>query len=372
MLLYPAALAGLLALAAPIAIHILAKRRAERIPFPTLRFVQPGRLASVRRHVLEDAALLAVRLAILAAAVVALAGPLLVTAARKAEWNARTQVAVVEEREAFSRADLAPGLRRAIASLDAAPPGRREIVVRSTFPVGSITAADVAAVPASVGLRFERTGTLPPARSVDLPAVRTDRGVLRRTITLDRATTVRDGELVAAPAAETSNDTLPAVLAERVLAPVQGRRVRIVAAGSPDASRLGPIHEAWMADALAFVLRDADLRAETEAATKNGRAVSASGVDAADDGALTLVSPLPRDSFAYALLERAALNAIGDHRLPVDAETLAIPDAQLNAWSRAAGPAPPPRLETVERDDRRWLWIGVLTLLVLEWRIRHV
>src|SRR5262245_10695450 len=114
LLLYPAALVGLTALAAPIAIHILARRRAERIPFPTLRFIQPGRLASVRRHVLEDAALLAVRVSILAAAAVAFAGPLVVTRSRETAWNAQTQTATVDG------GDLRQGLRRAVTTLDAA------------------------------------------------------------------------------------------------------------------------------------------------------------------------------------------------------------------------------------------------------------
>ena len=79
----PLALFALAATAAPILIHILIQRRAERFPFPTLRFLQPTRLASIRRHVLEDPVLLAVRAAILAAAALALAGPLLLTASRR-------------------------------------------------------------------------------------------------------------------------------------------------------------------------------------------------------------------------------------------------------------------------------------------------
>ena len=78
--LNPVALFALAAIAAPILIHILVQRRAERFPFPTLRFLQPTRLAAIRRHLLEDWRLLAVRAALLAAAAAALAGPLLVTA----------------------------------------------------------------------------------------------------------------------------------------------------------------------------------------------------------------------------------------------------------------------------------------------------
>ena len=93
--LNPSALFALAAVAAPILIHILIQRRAERFPFPTLRFLQPTRLAAIRRHLLEDLPLLAVRIALLAAAVAALAGPLLVTSARRQAWDRRVVRAIV-------------------------------------------------------------------------------------------------------------------------------------------------------------------------------------------------------------------------------------------------------------------------------------
>jgi hypothetical protein len=386
LLLFPAALVGLLALAAPIAIHILAKRRAERIPFPTLRFLPPGRLASVRRHVLEDAGLLAVRLSILAAAAVALAGPLLVTKQREAGWNAQTQTAVVEG------ADLRQGLRRALAALDAAPPGRREIVVRSTFPIGSISAADVAAVPAPVGVRFERTAAIPPMATVDLAPALTDRGTRRRTVTLDRGmTTIREDDSAGnRPPAADADAARRAVLSQGVLAPADGRLVRVLSTDMPDAAGIAasavPIHDAWMADALAAIERHDDLRAASKQMasglpdarfasspwTPVARAADSGplAVGAAASGALVLITAAPRDSFVSALLLRTAMNAIGDRRLP-GAETMAIPDAQVNAWTRAPGPAPAPRFDTLDRDDRRWLWIAALALLALEWRIRR-
>jgi hypothetical protein len=62
--LNPLALIAVAAIAAPILIHILVQRRAAPFPFPTLRFLQPTRLAAIRRHRLEDLLLLAVRAAI--------------------------------------------------------------------------------------------------------------------------------------------------------------------------------------------------------------------------------------------------------------------------------------------------------------------
>src|SRR5471030_651318 len=93
--LNPFALFALATVVAPILIHILIQRRAERFPFPTLRFLQPTRLAAIRRHMLEDIVLLAVRVALLAAAVAALAGPLLVTTARRQAWDRRIVRAIV-------------------------------------------------------------------------------------------------------------------------------------------------------------------------------------------------------------------------------------------------------------------------------------
>src|SRR5207249_6644417 len=82
-------------MAAPILIHILVLRRAERFSFPTLRFLQPTRHAAIRRHLVEDVGLLAVRAAILAAAVAALAAPLIITAARRQAWERRIVRAIV-------------------------------------------------------------------------------------------------------------------------------------------------------------------------------------------------------------------------------------------------------------------------------------
>ena len=378
-LLAPIALVGLLALAGPIVVHILARRRAQRIPFPTLRFIRPGQLASVRRHVLEDVALLALRMAILACAALAFAAPLVVTQSRLAAWNAELRTTVVEG------ADLHRALHRAVWSLNSAPPGRQEIVVRSAFPIGSITREDVMGVPDGIGLRFERTGTLPAARTVDLPAVLTESGVRARTMTVDRATNVREGD--ARPAASAAPG---AVLSERVLAPIDGRRMRLVTAGAADLESViasaTPVRDAWMADGIAAIARDRDVRAASKvetaaltdarmtrspwivaAKTGDGRPLAVAGSAA---GALTVVTAEPASSLVAALLARAASNALGPRRPEADAEVLSIPDAQLAAWTQAPLPMPAPRPNTIDRDDRRWLWIAALALLALESWVR--
>lgn len=71
----PWALWGVLLLVGPVLVHLLSRRTATRRLFPTLRFIEMARLQPVSRRRLEDRALLALRLLIVALAVLALAGP---------------------------------------------------------------------------------------------------------------------------------------------------------------------------------------------------------------------------------------------------------------------------------------------------------
>jgi aerotolerance regulator-like protein len=115
--LNPAALVALAVVAVPIVIHLLVQRRAERMAFPTLRFLQPTRLAAIRRHALDDVLLLVVRAAILAAAVAALAGPVMVTTARRQLWQRRiVRATVVDTTVEGARASTLDGARAFQAS----------------------------------------------------------------------------------------------------------------------------------------------------------------------------------------------------------------------------------------------------------------
>jgi hypothetical protein len=70
-------LAALAALAVPLAIHLLGRRRARLVQLPTMRFAQGAHLASRSWRRLKSVALLAARLAVVALLVLALAGPYL-------------------------------------------------------------------------------------------------------------------------------------------------------------------------------------------------------------------------------------------------------------------------------------------------------
>ena len=389
--LSPLAWSAALLVAVPIAIHLLSRTRATLVTFPTLRFIQSTRLASIRRKVLEDGLLLAIRCGIVIAAVAAFAAPVLMTRGRIRDWDARVNRHVVDRTPGMQRGDLA----RAIAALDASPPGRRELVIRSTFPLGSLTDEDIASIPPAFGVSFERVGTLPSQRTVDgIPVI--DGAFSRaRQITLDGVSTrVVDAppdpatsavELVA-PAS--GRRALAAVLSQRVLRAAPDHRARVVTVDAPQFAEVrrgaGPITAGWIADAVAAIARDRDLTAASAtsegAVAPNGLIVVARNrtgeplVGAAQaDGRLLIVSGARSEEFLTALLLRAVANALAPKLDVRSADIVTISDQQLAAWSRAPGPAAPPRRDTIDVDDRRVLWAVVLILIGLEtWMRRRV
>jgi hypothetical protein len=74
---------------------------------------------------------------------------------------------------------------------------------------------------------------------------------------------------------------------------------------------------------------------------------------------------------ATPLLLRAIANAIAAVPDLRSAEVVPIADEQLREWSRPSMPPALPRIETVDQDDRRWVWLAVLCLLGLETWIRR-
>lgn len=416
--LNPPVLFALAALAAPVLIHILVQRRAVPLPFPTLRFLRPTRLAAIRRHVLEDAALLTVRAAMLALAVAALAGPLVLTSIRRQAWERRVARAVVTtaadgqpassdnvfRSRRFTGPDLRDTVRRATAWLETTPPARRELVVVSPLALGALDAADVAQISASIGIRFERQGALPPARTASAgrligPELR----LLAREVTFaGAATTVRDLptsesatwpiEVIHAPEAKTAVDAAKSVvLGQRIRAAVPERRVRLVvgaeSARGPVVDNAAAVAQPWMADAAARIVRDSELQTaawhvekgladdrfakapwQTLASAADGRPllVAADRIVVSAAGASDIVTPL---------LMRAVANGIAPAPDLQPAEVLPIADRSLGEWSRPASVPAAPTAEALRRsdsdDDRRWFWIAVLCLIALETWMRR-
>jgi hypothetical protein len=413
--LNPAAWIAIAVTAVPVLIHLLVHRRAERFPFPTLRFIQPTRLAAIRRRVLEEIPLLAVRLAIVAAAVAAFAGPLVITSTRRSEWNgrvvraividARTDVAPPVQREdtafrteRFRAQSLSDGIRRAIAWLDTAPPARREVVITGPLTIGSIVDADLAAVPATIGIKFERIGAPPQERSVATTPLLEPEGTVRRMVTLSGPrTSVSDAradavtpwpiEVVATPDARpTIQAAIEAVTSQHVRMVPSDHPLRLLlvdqAGRTPATSEASPLRLPWMSDAVARIARDADLQTEAArvptgfadprfsappwqpiAAGADGRPL----ISAAEaSGTLVIASAANAGALLTPLLLRSLANNTAAPDAAMQAEVLPIADGQLRAWTRPPAAVAAPRLETVERDDRRWLWVGVLALLGVE------
>lgn len=393
----PLALVGIGAVAAPVLLHILVQRRAERIAFPTLMFLRPTRLASMRRHALDDLPLLVVRASIIALAAAAAAGPLLVTPGRRERWSQRLVQARVE-----NTADLRDGIRRAVTRLDAAPPARREIVVSSAFPIESFDRGDVEAIPADIGIRFIRTAAVVGARSGLLDRLVTTRGLLSRDITLEGVvTSVGERlesnspapslpiELVSRAADRGATDAaLAAVVATRARLPPAGHRARIAIAGAPiDAAVDAAVSKPWMADAIAALMRDRVLGAQAAQSSAPVLETTFAGppwlpvafdagdrpiVAAASAGATLLVaSAAPATDLLTPVVIRSVAGALAPLPDVTGMEVVSISDHLLRSWARAPQAPPPSRLEHVDEDDRRWWWLGVLALLSIETVMRR-
>lgn len=178
----PWALWGLLLLVGPVLVHLLSRRTATRRPFPTLRFLDAARLQPVSRRTLDDRALLALRLLIVALAVLASARPqrtarlagaggagpeamaLLVDTSASMERSTRNgMTAVAEARRLADSAAAgvarvlrvetglpAAALRSAAEWLHAA--GGGTLVLLTDAQRGTMTPSDVEALPSSVRL----------------------------------------------------------------------------------------------------------------------------------------------------------------------------------------------------------------------------
>jgi hypothetical protein len=142
-----------------------------------------------------------------------------------------------------------------------------------------------------------------------------------------------------------------------------------------------------MADAAARIAADRDLRDtasrvaagltdprftvapwQTLTSAADGRPLV---VAAGSPDRLLVASAARASDVATPLLLQAIANAIA---VPPDlqsAEVVPIADAVLRQWSRPAAPLSSPRIETVDEDDRRWLWLAALLLMALEMWLRR-
>jgi hypothetical protein len=248
----PWAWLGAAAVVVPVLIHMLGRRQARVLPFPTLRFLAASRLQPVRRTRVQDLTLLALRLLIVAFAVAALARPLFSTEARDDALAAMlsrvvivdtsasmlrtstdTTAAAVSAATADSETAAASARREAqrmannaassivvetaspAASLAGAAawlgtqPGPGEIVVVSDFQAGTLDAAAVARVPATFGLRLHSIGVAAAGGPVEITSLTGDTETVSRFTLTEDATSA---EWFVRPVAEGS-ETVPLLLA---------------------------------------------------------------------------------------------------------------------------------------------------------------
>jgi Aerotolerance regulator N-terminal len=428
----PAALAGLAAVAAPVLVHLLRRQRATRVAFPSLRFLTPSTAAAVRMRSPADPWLLLIRMAVLAAAAMAWAQPVVITDATRQRRERDTARAMVvdaragapstarQAREAasaerggavwvseISTDDLRAGVRDAVRRLNDAPAARREIVVVSDFQHGVLDAADVASIPTDVGVRF--VAVRGPAGSEERAQPFSG---LSTFGTSDVAATTQTVELLAARTAVVVAPDDRAAAMPRVFAAPDAhadveRALRIVAkAGAPATSTsraLGILFSGgslpsevsspraeWMTRALIAMRRDAVLREAAERLPGDGDGdgsqplPDAPWVPVAHDGSGRTVVAIaalghelvarlmarPSDYLAVAAIH-TLLVATSEPPAWIDRELQRIPEAQLQAWTRPPGPMPAGRWRTSGPGDARWCWAMVLVLLGLETIVRR-
>jgi len=413
----PWAWLGLIAVAVPIVVHLLTRRRATRTPFPTLRFIPVPVSTAVRYRRVTDPALLAVRCAVLAAVVAALAQPWLSTSARAGVAASRIARAVVIDtsgsmnrttsggRAALavardSVAALAPapaasvvveadrlphGIADATAWLDRTP-GRPELIVASDFQAGALSPADLMRLPPDVNVRLLKID-VPAATTVAMPAVSLAGQVVEATVTVagDRADVTWTSASPAAPVTPTvrvvagdaeRRDADAATAAALSIVPASSRPqadrpMAIVFPGAPAREELltnaSPIDQPWMFDVVEHVRRH-PLVVEAERGGSVSFTVARAG---SIDGNATLLLFAPTsDAVATGALIAAATDALGEGDPAAELEPAGIDAETLQQWSDPAARTGPPRDPATDvppgASDSRWFWLLALFLLGIE------
>jgi hypothetical protein len=388
--LAPAALAALVATAAPVVVHLLLRHRAARLTIPTVRFVPAVVPSAIRMRRPSDPGLLVVRVAIVTLAALATAGPLFVTDGRRAAWNERTARAVVIDtrgatdspeftaalraeqigahayREIETR-ELAAELRRSANWLKQAPPARREIVVISPFVHGTLAEGDLASIQPDAGLRFVRS----PPRSAPTSfraSILTAEGRRQMEVTLaGDATSVGyeatgpvsfDGVSVLARSEDAGAIAgLHRVIARAgVAAPRPDRPVIVRLRGGAAFGPEAPPQPGASAAALRLAADPAVAGLPVE--------VSASANE------LRVSADVPAASMEAATVARAAIEASVEPPQQAIHETIAIPTDVLKGWSREPASLSADAWRQSDDSDGRWFWLAALVLLGLESWIR--
>ena len=418
--------------AVPVIIHLLRRHHADRIPFPSLRFVRSAQSAAVRIRRPSDPLLLIVRMAAVAFAVIAAAGPILLSDARLDRWNRETARAVVVDASDSMRAggadgvtperlasdaavaeaqsarytteirsdDLPRGIRRAAAWLAGAPPAKREVVVISDFQRGGFDERAIANVDRNVGIRLIQVGRPVSQQQMSGPDLLGGGGLPGRSQTIDQSgdatgvtfsalvTERRSGGLRLVPTDPSSERLVRVVAAAGTPAPSPDEPIVIqFAANTATATKLDRVRTGWMLRTL-LRFQDEAMRLSADAGTAVRQIGESSpwSVLVRDSAAKPLVSAaasgdelvldvaVPTDSFFAAFVVHSIL---ASRRAPADLderEISRLDSATLSALGRAAASI---ELETMPHTawrqastDSRWCWATVLLMLGIEQALR--
>jgi len=424
----PWAWLGLGTLALPILIHLLGRGRARVLRFPSLRFVDATRPKPLERKRIHDPWLLAVRLAILAVAVMALAKPLVETRARKqASSSLEARVVILDTSESVRRSmtggvdSARAAARRAEANVRAGvlvetpnpaqaidggvqwlarQPGKRTLVIVSDFQSGTIDSADVARVPRGVGIELVRLGMPRSDSLVALRGTSVTGDIDVHAVVVDGATDVdwrrasnpsphaarlemlggvADAAVIDAVRraalqrpVEASGDSAHGIA---IVFPSYGQRAALARANEPLTD--------WMIGVVLRLARDSTLA--VAAANDSAIAQAPGGIVIARDarGAPSVVAA--RDGTRLLLFENAntasvtsvallsaAMRADAANSPAGEVDPGTTPDATLATWQRVAAPAPVSRTANAQdASDGRWLWMIVGLLLAVETWMRR-
>jgi hypothetical protein len=423
--LNPWAWVGLAALAVPVAIHFLTRAQPRPLPFPTLRFLTVATTSAMRRRMLRDRALLAVRMGILAAVVAALAQPYVATAGRRAAGASTVARAIVIDTSASMNRTTADGrhgidlarerartLEPAAASTTtidanvlgdgiaegvtwlARRGGRGELAVVSDFQAGSVSASDLSRVPASMGVALVKID-VPAVSSTVGPSTRVGTRLWTPHLTLDASRTsvtwtTAEGSnsrstvrVVGAPA-DTAVITTATAAADALGVPEEpaAHPVVIELAGAPAPAAPRAIDAPWMFDAIERIRTDAALQAAAQSVTAKANEASALSVVARDAAGTPLVAAGTRggdlvlhdstsDPLFLAALIRAADNSSRDASAIRELEPTSIAPEVLAGWQRPLPSSGAPAPDDPTASDGRWFWLAALALFGVETWMRR-
>lgn len=391
LFLSPSELTLLAGAAIPLLVHLLVRRHARRMPFPSLQFVPGAESRAARLRHLSDPGLMLLRTALVALAVLAVARPLLVTPARQSAWTSRVSRVIVVDVSASAAAAAraavareANGTARAVVIetralartvdrlqlvVSAFPPSRHELVIVSDFQEGAADGVDLRNLPEHVGVRLVPVAAGRPAAPPPpaLPLVR-----------------------VSASEETAARHALDAVAHVTGLRRSPAARVVVVRPDTEDfkraAASLAAPSRPWMADLVARVRADHHLR---EAATSiqpdipPERAFGSPWVPfarsseraiawAARSGDQLIVSTsVSPDTFAFPALLLSLARASIDERDMREAVLPLRRTEELPLSERSAGGVPSASIANAQDDDASWWWMAAGVLMLAETRVRR-